>query len=245
VYAAYKRLSTTAGGEFKFLGWYLRVSKSGARRLIYRLVELTQFWVSFFALLSQNGSFQTPQSCHFLNRSLFPSFLMVMNLLSWLKIYYLECKQQKWDFCEKSTVWNFATKSVGVNFDVPVSWMSSYFSETRDPSYIGSAMCPECPTNDWRGKVCWLNPWESGWELVQGPGGMSTFTSLLGYILVWSQQIYLRLLLTVRCFAYSWGCCHPNQRKCGHESEWMNKVYNANIWRNCLKKTTKVMTTYN
>jgi len=73
-----------------------------------------------------------------------------------------------------------------------------------------------------------------------------SITTLFGPVLVWSQQNYLRLLLTVRCFAYSWGCCHRHhpQRNGGHENEWMNKVYNANIWRNWLKKTTKVMTTY-
>ena len=37
--------------------------------------------------------------------------------------------------------------------------MSNHFSsESRDPSYISSAMCPECSKKDWRGKSCWLNP---------------------------------------------------------------------------------------
>jgi len=27
-------------------------------------------------------------------------------------------------------------------------------SESRDPRYVGSAMCPECLTNDWRAKSC-------------------------------------------------------------------------------------------
>jgi len=42
-----------------------------------------------------------------------------------------------------------------------------------------------------------LHPRESGPEVVQGPGGM-TKSLLLGPVLVWSQQNYLRLLLTVR-----------------------------------------------
>ena len=65
------------------------------RRLVHGLVKLTQFCVNFIALWLQNGSFQTPQSCQFLNRSLFPSLPMVVNP----KDYYLGCKHQRWDFC--------------------------------------------------------------------------------------------------------------------------------------------------
>jgi len=43
-----------------------------------------------------------------------------------------------------------------------------------------------------------LHPRESGPEVVQGPGGMTTSLMLLGPVLVWSQQNCLRLLLTVR-----------------------------------------------
>jgi len=43
-----------------------------------------------------------------------------------------------------------------------------------------------------------LHPRESGPEVVHGPGGMTTSLILLGPVLVWSQQNYLRLLLTVR-----------------------------------------------
>jgi len=31
---------------------------------------------------------------------------------------------------------------------------------------MGSATCPECPTKDWRGKSYWLNPRESGPEVI-------------------------------------------------------------------------------
>ena len=54
-------------------GWYSRMTEGGTRRLIHGLVKLTQFCVSFIALRSLNGSFQTPQSCQFLNRYLFRS----------------------------------------------------------------------------------------------------------------------------------------------------------------------------
>jgi len=47
------------------------------KRLIQRLAKQTQVCVSFITLWSQNESFQ---SCQFLNRSLFLSLPMVMNL---------------------------------------------------------------------------------------------------------------------------------------------------------------------
>jgi len=50
-----------------------------------------------------------------------------------------------------------------------------------------------------------LHPRESGPapEVVQGPGGVTTSPTLLGTVLVWSQQNYLKLLLIVRYFASS------------------------------------------
>jgi len=66
---------------------------------------------------------------------------------SWvLKEYHLRWKWQRWDFCEESPLWlwHFATKCAAVKFAKP--WMSNHFSELRDRRYVGSAMCPECPT---------------------------------------------------------------------------------------------------
>jgi len=56
-----------------------RVTEGGARSLIHGLVKQTQFCVSFIALWLRNGSFQTPQSCQFLNPSVFRSLPMVMD----------------------------------------------------------------------------------------------------------------------------------------------------------------------
>ena len=53
-------------------------------------------------------------------------------------------------FCEEFTVWHFTTKCAAVKFAKP--WISIHFFESRDPSYVGSAICPECPTKDWRDK---------------------------------------------------------------------------------------------
>jgi len=132
---------------------------------------------------------------------LFWSLPIVMNLGLWLKKYYLKCKQHKWDFCDEYTKWHFATKCAAVKFAEPR--MSNHFSESRDPTCIGSAMCPECPTKKRRGKSCWLIPRESDAKVVQVPIGVATFPTFLGPVLVWSQQNDLKLLLTVTYFKSS------------------------------------------
>jgi len=58
-------------------------------------------------------------------------------------------------------------------------------------------MFPESPRKDLRGKSCWLHRRESSRE-VQGPGGATISSTLLGPVLVWKQQNYLKLLLIVR-----------------------------------------------
>jgi len=91
--------------------------------------------------------------------------------------------------------------------------MSKHFSELSEHNHVSSAMYPECPAKDWRGKSCWLNPRESDTNVVQGPGGVTTSPTLLGPVLVWSQQNYLKLLLLiVRFFKSSYGCC-PRQNR--------------------------------
>jgi len=98
---------------------------------------------------------------------------------------------------------------------------------SREPSYVGSAMCPEYPMKNWRGKFFWRDPRESGPDVVQGTGGVTTSPTLLGPVLVWSQQSYLKLLLTVRYFGSSWGCCprDPPYRKRGRDDEWMHNLF--------------------
>jgi len=49
-----------------------------------------------------------------------------------------------------------------------------------------SAVCPKC------------SPRESGPKFVRVPGGVTTSPTLLGPVLVWSQQNYIRLLLIAR-----------------------------------------------
>ena len=51
-------------------------------------------------------------------------------------------------------VWYSVAKSTGLKSVKPGT--SSHFSESREPSYVSSAMCPECPAKDWRRKSFWL-----------------------------------------------------------------------------------------
>ena len=106
-------------------------------------------------------------------------------------------------------MWHFATNCAVVKF--AEHRMSKHFSELREHNHVSSAMYPQCPTKDWWGKCCWLNPRESHPNVVQGPGGVTSSPTLLGPVLVWSQQNYLKLLLIVRFSKSSYGCCpHRN-----------------------------------
>jgi len=60
------------------------------------------------------------------------------------------------DFCEEFTMRHFLQKCAVVKF--VKKWRSSHFSESRDPSYVGSAMCPECLRKDWWDKPCMATP---------------------------------------------------------------------------------------
>jgi len=76
--------------------------------------------------------------------------------------------------------------------------MLNHISELANHSYVVSVMSPKCPTKDWRGKFCWLNTRESDPKIVQGLVGVTTSPTFLGPVLLWSQQNYLKLLMTVR-----------------------------------------------
>jgi len=60
------------------------------------------------------------------------------------------------DFYEYFPLWHFATKYAAVKF-VKARILHHLSYKSRDPNCVGSAMCPESPRKDWRGKSCWLN----------------------------------------------------------------------------------------
>jgi len=109
--------------KFKYLvGRYTWVTQSGTRSVTHGLVKQPQYYVSFIAPWSQNGSFQPLQSSLF-EIGLFPD----PRLWSWIlgndwKILILKYKRQNWDFCENlNTVWQLTTKCTAMKFGKP--WM--------------------------------------------------------------------------------------------------------------------------
>jgi len=76
-------------------------------------------------------------------------------------------------------VWHFVTKSAGLKSVNP--GMSSHFSESRDPSYVSLAMCPECPRKyvELSPSSYSLHPQESDLKFVQGPGGVTASPTLV------------------------------------------------------------------
>jgi len=68
MYTASERQYTAAVRETQVLrgGNLFTVTEDGVRILMHGLIKLTQFCVSLVVLWSQNGSFQTLRSYHFL-----------------------------------------------------------------------------------------------------------------------------------------------------------------------------------
>ena len=198
--------------------------------MIHGLMKQTQACVSFIALWSQNGNFWNSAKLSVF-RSVFvliltyghESWLVVEQILSQL------VQAAKMRFLRR--VHGFATKCAAVT----IPKYRAHFSESRNHSYDGSAMFPGCHRKDWRGKTCWLNPRESGPGVVQWTGGVTTSPTLLGHVLVWNQQNYLRLPLTVRYSESSQSCCsrNPTQSKSGYEHEWIYE-------KSCISKRSKL-----
>jgi len=63
------------------------------------------------------------------------------------------------------------------------------------------------PNENWQGNRCLLNPRGSDLDVVQGLDGVTASPTLLGPVLVWSQQNYLNLLLTMRYSKFFYGSC--------------------------------------
>ena len=101
-------------------------------------------------------------------------------------------KRQRWDVCEEFSVRHFVKKSTGLKPVKPR--MPSHFSESRDPNYRPCVQ--NVPGKNFSGYS--LHPRESGPKFVQRPGSVTISPTLLGPVLVWSQQNYLILLLIVR-----------------------------------------------
>jgi len=115
--------STLQQVTFKHLGWYLRVTEGGTRKWHTDwLSKRSSAWALLLCIKRELSN-----TCQFLNRSLFRSSPVVMNLGSWLKEYYPKCKRKRWDFCKELMAWHLATMCTAVKF--VKLWMSNHFSE--------------------------------------------------------------------------------------------------------------------
>ena len=138
---------------FKYFG--VAFTSDETKGLIHKLVKKTQFYVSFISPGWWNGSFQRTQNFRFLNRSLFRSSPVIMNLRWRLKEYCQKNKRQRWDICEEISVWQIETKITDLKSVNP--GMSSHFYESTHSSYASSVMYPKCPRKEWRTKSFWLD----------------------------------------------------------------------------------------
>jgi len=87
-------------------------------------------------------------------------------------------------------LWNSQSPECGITS--PRNW------EGADINISVSVMFREVAYKRLAGKSSWIHPRKSGSEVIQGLGLVNTCPTLLDLVLVWSQQNYLKLLLTVR-----------------------------------------------
>ena len=112
-----------------------------------------------------------------------------MNFRWRLKEYWQKNRWQRWDICEESTVWHFVTRSTSMT-SVKPGMSTSHFSDSRDPSCVRSAMYIQ----NVPGKNNELNLLRYNLHsLESGPGCVTISPTLLGPVLVWKQQNYLKL----------------------------------------------------
>jgi len=145
---------------FKYLGVVFTSDGSRNKHVGTRIGKVNVVLLELCRTVVTKQSFQRPQSFQFLNRFLFRSSPVVMNPGWRLKEHCQKNKEQRWDIYEGFSVWHFVTESTGLKSVEP--GMSSHFSESRDPSYISSAMCPECLRKEWRTKSFGLQSTPTG-----------------------------------------------------------------------------------
>jgi len=75
--------------------------------------------------------------------------------------------------------------------------------ESRGPSYVGQPYVQIAPGRNIEESPAGYSHGKAAHKVFKGPGGVTTSPTLLGTVLVWSQQNYLRLLFIVRYFESS------------------------------------------
>jgi len=113
-----------------------------------------------------------------------------------------KCKRQRWDLCEELAVWHFSTKRAAMKFVKP---RYTATSPNRDLSYVGSAVCPEWPTKDWRGKFLLATPTRKQPYFVQQLGGLTTSSTLFSPVCV-ELAVLSEIAVDLEVFWVSGGC---------------------------------------
>jgi len=80
VYAASERNTLQQVEKFNYVAVVFTSDRGWSEEADIWIVKANTVLRVFMALWSQNGRFQTPQSCQFSNRSLFRSLPMILNL---------------------------------------------------------------------------------------------------------------------------------------------------------------------
>jgi len=147
VYSTSERNFTAAGGEVLVLwGGIHEWWKSEQRDWC---TDWQNKLSSAWALLlhsNETGVFKDRKASSFQIGLCSDPHLLVMKFRWRLNEYCQKNKHHRWDICEEFSVWHLLTRSTGLKSVKP--GMSSRFFESRDPSYVGSAMYPECRRKD-------------------------------------------------------------------------------------------------
>ena len=135
------------------------------------------------------------------------------------------------------TVWHFVTKCAAVKF--AKRWMSKKLFESRDASYVGSALCPECSGKDWQ--VLLATP--TGKRPRRSPKDQVEWLHLRPCLVPsWygASRTIWDLLLVMRHLDSSYSCCHRNplQKKSGQENEWQKMTIRGSIHDNAQLKSS-------
>jgi len=171
---------------FKYLGVVFTSDESRNKGVDTRIGKANTVLHEFIVPWWRNGSFQRKQNIQFLNRSLFRSSPVVMNLRWRLKKYCQKNKRQRWDICEEFSMWHFVTKSTGLKSVKPR--MSSPSPNREIPTILDRPRVQNAPGKN--GELSHLgyglHPLESGPKFVQGPGGVAMSPNFLGTVLMWA-----------------------------------------------------------
>ena len=148
-----------------------------ARRLLDGLLKLMQFFMNLLLCGHKTGAFKHRNSVCFLI-----GFCSDPYLWSWIlgndRNNNISGASGRDGFLRR--VHGVALRDKVRSYEIRTALNVEPFScELRDHRYIGSAVCSEWPTRDWRDESCWLKPRKRGSEVIQDLVWVTTYPTLL------------------------------------------------------------------